>query len=124
MSRNPPANIPPPPYELTPSVVEEIIRQSGLQLEVKRKELELQEQNQANQYEYAKAALAAQSEDLKDTRAHDGAQLKRRLIFAGFLVLVIVGFLGFCIYSGKEHFAGEALKLLFYGGSGAGGGYA
>jgi hypothetical protein len=59
MSSNPPASIPPPPDGLSPSVVEEIIRQSAQQLEVKRRELELQQQNQANQYEYAKAALAA-----------------------------------------------------------------
>lgn len=124
MSSNPPASIPPPPDGLSPSVVEEIIRQSAQQLEVKRRELELQQQNQANQYEYAKAALAAQSEDLKDTRKHDASQLTRRLVFSAFLVLVTVAFLGFCIQAGKERFAEEALKLLFYGGGGTVSGYA
>src|SRR5258708_4791048 len=84
MSSNPPASIPPPPDGLSPSVVEEIIRQSAQQLEVKRRELELQQQNQANQDEYAKAALAAQSEDLKDTRKHDASRLTRRLVFSAF----------------------------------------
>lgn len=112
MSSNPPASIPPPPDGLSPSVVEEIIRQSAQQLEVKRRELELQQQNQANQYEYAKAALAAQSEDLKDTRKHDASQLTRRLVFSAFLVLVTVAFLGFCIQAGKERFAEEALNCF------------
>jgi hypothetical protein len=124
MSENAPRNIPPPPEGLSPSVVEEIIRQSAQQLDVKRRELELQQQNQANQYEYAKAALQAQSEDLKDTRKHDASQLTRRLVFGAFLVLVILLFLGFCIQAGKEQFAEEALKLLFYGGGGTVSGYA
>jgi hypothetical protein len=46
------------------------------------------------------------------------------LVFSAFLVLVTVAFLGFRIQAGKERFAEEALKLLFYGGGGTVSGYA
>jgi hypothetical protein len=112
-----------PPRELPAGAVEELLRQSAEQIDIRKKELEIQRLTSAQDHDYAKAALNAQAEDLKHQRTHEQSQLTRRFVFAGVLVLFGLLFLGFCLYSGKEQFAIELTKLVLYGGGGSVGGY-
>ena len=104
-------------------MVEQILRQTGDQIEIRKRELELQEKNSDHEHEYLTAALAAQAEDLKHQRKHEGSQQLTRYVFSGLVIVVLLIFLGFCLYAGKDQFAQEFAKLVLYGGGGSVGGY-
>ena len=116
----PPAGFPP---NLSPEVVEALVRQVNTQLDNKRRELELQQQTDRNNFEYAKLALAAQQEDLQRQRQHETTREGRRYLFAGCTIVALLAFIVYTLQIGKEQFAADALKLLVGFVSGSASGY-
>jgi hypothetical protein len=106
----PPA--PRPPREVSPEVVSEILRQGSEQIELRKRELELEKQSQAKSFEYAQAALKAQTEDRDKQRKHDTSQTTKRYVAAIIVLVLVFCFLGYCLYSGKEGFAIDLIKLV------------
>lgn len=94
------------------------MRQNAQQLDIRVRELNLQEKQFDHQSKYAEKVLAAQAEDLKDQRVHEGKQTNRKMIGAGILVVLILAFLGTCILTGHETVALELVKVAVYGTGG------
>lgn len=109
MSQSP---APRPPREVSPEVVTEILRQGSEQIDLRKRELELEKQSQAKSFEYAQAALKAQTEDRDKQRQHDTSQTSKRYVAAIVVLVLVLCFLGFCLYANKESFAIDLLKLV------------
>jgi hypothetical protein len=104
-------------------MLEALVQQVSAQLEIKRRELELQQQTDRNNFEYAKLGLAAQQEDRQRQRQHEKTQEGRRYLFAGAITVLILAFIVYTLQTGKEQFAADALKLLVGFVSGSASGY-
>lgn len=112
------------PRELPQQVIEDMVRQQAQQLEIRNREIALQEKQLDHQTKYAERVLAAQAEDLKDQRVHEGKQTNRKLIGGGVAVVLVLGFLITCILTGHETIALEMVKAVLYTAFAGGGGYA
>ena len=90
---------------------------------MKKRELDLEKQNNENQFEYAKRALEVQAQDLELQRAHEVSVSTTRYVFAGALVVAVLSFLAFTVYTGKERFAEDLIKIMAGALAGGAGGY-
>lgn len=103
--------------------IREFLRQNAEQLEIRKRELELQGHTDVNNFEYAKLALSAQAEDLQHQRQHEEKLSRGRYRFVGFSLVVVVLFLCFTLYLGKEQFAEDLAKVLLGVVTGGASGY-
>ncbi|UYQ94015.1 hypothetical protein MKQ68_02775 [Chitinophaga horti] len=93
--------------------------------EQKTKQLELEIQKDENQktFELAKENLKLQAEYMKDAPRH---LLKRNFLVLGFftiILLIVVGFMGYCVYLGKADIAMRILEVVSTAILSGGGGY-
>lgn len=128
-NRNQPSNLPQSrqpqqPQPLTPELAERLLNQQAEQLKVRQRELDLEEKDATNQYNYAQQALNVQATDLQMAREHEGKQTLKQYIFVAVIVVFLLAFLGYAMQLGKDEIAKDALKILLGLVSGGAGGYA
>jgi uncharacterized membrane protein len=110
--------------QLSEQIIEQMVKQKGQEIDLRFREIALQEKNLDHQAKYADKVLVAQADDLKDQRAHDGRKSKWKIV-AGLIALVVVlTFLALCILKGFGTIALEIVKAIVYLGVGGVGGYA
>jgi hypothetical protein len=89
------------------------------ELEVRKKQIELDRQHDNNMAEYSKKALEAQLQDNREDRHYKQATTKYYLIFGGIVVFCLLVISVAALHLGKEQFALEIFRAIFYGGFGA-----
>ena len=72
------------------------------QLEIREKELELEARAQTNNFEYSQELIKAQERDNQNLRDHNQRALTTVSVVISFGLLVLFGFMGFCVYAGKS----------------------
>ena len=112
------------PEEEAANLVRKLLDNSTRQLEQKKREVELESQKDRNRFEFSKIALKTQSEDLEKEREHKRKQSAANKVFAGFILLSVLGFLWYALNSGHEDVALEIIKAAVWMAGGGAGGYA
>lgn len=108
-----------------PAVIDRFLEQQGRELELKAQELELKKQEDNNQLEFAKLALAAQERDRNGQRQFAKSRQVHRMLFVGGVIVLLVIALLMVVNWGKDALAMalvEKIGLLgggFIGGFGA-----
>jgi hypothetical protein len=92
------------------------------EIELRSQELSLRKDQQSQSHELSLTSLKEQGADRREDRAHQRAMMMQYLIFAGLVVVVLLGFALAAMWMNREAVVMEALKLLapFVGGLGAG----
>lgn len=105
-----------------PALIREFFQLQEREIEVRQEEINLQKLERGNAHEYAKLALDAQAVDRKDARNHGKTERRDRLVFAGVIILILVGFVITAIYLNQVELAKELVKnvALLAGGALAG----
>jgi hypothetical protein len=108
---------------INPSELNRIISLQEQELMLRMQELELRKQTDNNNLDYAKAALDARVQDLKDERQHAKDIQKNLLSFFKILGIVFFIFLGIALSLNKDEIVKEIIKAIIYIGAGGSGGY-
>lgn len=111
------------PPQLSPQIIEQMLRQQGQQLEIRMRELQLQEKNIDQQAKYAGGVLQAQADDLKDQRTHQSRKTGWKIVAGVISLMLILVFLTTCILTGHETAAIEIVKAVVFLAGGGGVGY-
>lgn len=98
----------------------DIIRQDA---ENKKLEIELDHQKEQHRFQIAQDSISSNTTDRKHLRDYILRSNRERMVFVGLIGLMILGFLGFGLYIGKEQAVIEVLKIIIYGIVFGGGGY-
>lgn len=115
-----PAEAPP----LAPRTIEQLVQNQTRELELRARELDLQQQEEHHNFEYAQAALAAQMQDRKDERRFRQRLRSNAYLLAGWIILAVVGLVGAALWFNKDQVALEIIKSIVLLLSGGGAGYA
>ena len=94
------------------------------ELQIRRDELQVQREGQANAHEYSMQSLEAQVDDRKSSRSFHAGQLKRRLYFAGFAILMLAIIVIAALWFDQPEVALEIVKIIGLLVAGGAGGYA
>ena len=108
---------------LPPDVVNTFLELQKEELQVRKQELDLNRQQEANQKEVAKASISAQLSDRNSHREH--IERKTRLQLTGGIIIlsVVLLFLGYALHAGKEDVVIKSLEIAAIFFSGFAGGY-
>ena len=106
-----------------PALIREFFQLQEREIEVRQEEINLQKLERGNAHEYAKLALDAQAVDRKDSRNHGKSERRDRLIFAGIVILILVGFVITAVYLNQVELAKELVKNVALLAAGALAGY-
>lgn len=101
-----------------------LVRLAERVLEVQAAQVELQKQNITEGYKYAADLITAQAGDRANEREHRRQVQRERMIFAGIIVLLLAGFVGYALYLNKDQIALEIIKAMAFIAAGGMGGYA
>lgn len=94
------------------------------EIEIRKKELDVNQHYDDNNLNYAKEALKAQKEDRECERAYRHRTIKLFFIFGSIILLILVGFLVFAVMYGKEDLAMKVIEMVIVFAGGSAGGYA
>lgn len=109
--------------QLSPEMLNRLLETQAREIELRTKQLALQQQQDSNNFEFAKLALEAKTKDRQESRTF-GAKFQRNLYFlAGFMALLVAAIVVVALYTGKETVAIEVLKIVAYVGGGGLSGY-
>lgn len=106
-----------------PDIVKHFLMNQTKELAIRVQELELRKQEDNNELEYSKTALAVSHEDRESSRQHEFNKLRDRYYFAGFSVLLMVILFIVAITYGKDQIVTEVMKAILFYGAGAFSGY-
>jgi Flp pilus assembly protein TadB len=110
----------PIPTGISESTIQRMLslQESRITLELKQADIQLKELD--HNQKIADKSIDAQASDRKDERAVNKTVQMHRLIFAAFIVLIIVCLIVFALYLGKEAIVLDIVKVLcgFAGGYG------
>ncbi len=116
-----PAKIPPskplPPNfststGLEPQVIQKVLHIAEREAEARIQEIDLEKQVRADAHEYAKLALTAQAEDIKDDRSHRRSERRDKMYFSAVVVIVLSAFLIVLIYLGQVELAKQIASYI------------
>ena len=99
-------------------LVKSIVDNQKKETELKRQIEENRKQSLKYNFDLAKQSLQVQVEDRREQRAHQKILGKWLMWFGGFIASLIVIFMCFALYMGKENFVLEIFRIIFYGGAG------
>lgn len=105
---------------LAPHTIEQLVQNQTRELELRARELDLQQQEERHNFEYAQAALAAQMQDRQDGRRFRQRLRSNGYLLASWVILAVVGLVGTALWLNKDQVALEIIKsivLLLSGGS-------
>ncbi|MGY6214955.1 hypothetical protein ACW73L_07320 [Methylolobus aquaticus] len=112
-----------PAMQVSPEVIAKFIENQGRELDLKARELQLQEQQDKHSFEYSKQALAAKADDLERQRAHEHKAHTSWLIFLGALALLITSIVLVALFLNQSAIATEIIKAIVLVAGGGFGGY-
>lgn len=94
------------------------LQEQRLQLELKQADIALREID--HNQKLADRTISAQADDLKDERQHSRVMSRQRLIFAGVVVAMVIGFAAYAVRIGREGIVLDLVKVVlgFVGGWG------
>lgn len=98
----------PPPPEL----IEKFLSLQQQELQLRTEELAISAQQEANNRTIAEASIAAQLEDRNNERSHRERRTKQYFIGASILTVIVLAFIGFSLYLGKEAFVVKAMEII------------
>ena len=96
---------------MTPDVVNKFLGLQKHELQIRAQELELNQQQEANQKDIAKAGISAQLTDRDHHRNHIERKTKLQFIGGTVVLIVVLVFLGAALYMGKEAVVLKALEI-------------
>lgn len=94
------------------------------ELSVRKEEIQVQREGQTNAHEYSMHSLNAQVVDRESSRTFHAGQLKRRLYFAGFAILILAAVVVAALWFKEPTIALEIIKVIGWLAAGGAGGYA
>ena len=115
-----PQHINNPPTEL----LEQFLKNQSKELDLRVKELDLQRQADAHNYQYAQSSLDLQAKDRESSRVHLLSSRKTSYIFALIMFVLLAFILCYALYLNKDQIAMEIIKAAIFIISGGAGGYA
>lgn len=114
---------PPTPVDaqaLDPRTIEQMVQNQSRELEIRARELDLQQQEDRHNFEFSKAALDAQTKDRSDARRFKSGQRRNAYLLAGWLSVCVFSCIALAMWFNKDQVALEIIKsivLLLSGGS-------
>ena len=96
---------------MPPEVIKSFLELQKDEIQVRKQELDLNTQQETNQKAIAEASISAQLTDRDNHRSHIERKTKLQFIGGTILLSVILGFLGFALYMGKEAVVLKALEI-------------
>jgi hypothetical protein len=102
---------------------EQFLGNQAQEMELKSKELSLQQQKDSNSFDFGKASLSAQLEDRKDERKTQLESRKDTSKLVALLAIIIATVIVFALKYDKEAFALEVIKSIVFVLVGGAGGY-
>lgn len=111
------------PPEKQIKLLEDFVRQQGQQIELRKRELEIQEKDRGRYWDHAAKVLDAQKSDLIDQRKHRRSQSKVRLFSGILLTILFFVFVGWALYLNKDQIVMDLLKIFLGFLAGAPSGY-
>lgn len=114
---------PPAKTQFNEATVNRLIDNQSREQELKAKELQIRHEELKAQSEFAQKMLSAQVTDRQSERAHISSLLNVKLIAAGIVFLLVVGFLCYGLYLGKDALVSDTIKIILSTVVGAFGGY-
>lgn len=108
---------------MPPDVIKSFLDLQKDELQVRKQELELNQQQESNQKDIAKAGISAQLTDRNHHRDHIERRTKLRFVGGSILMTIVLTFLGVALYMGKEAVVMKALEISGIFISGFVGGY-
>lgn len=109
---------------LNPVTIDQLIKNQARELELRAHELDLQQQQDRHNFEFAKESLNAQAQDRRDDRLFQRRQRRNAYIFAGVLAVLIASLIVSAMWLNKDQVALEIIKSIVLLLSGGGAGYA
>jgi hypothetical protein len=113
-----------PGSSLEPALIRQFFEVQTQEIAARRDEVSLRRQELSNTHDYAQQALKAESEDLQQGREAERSARRDQMLFAGFVLILITGFVIYALHAGKDQIATEAVKDIALFGVGGLGGYA
>lgn len=108
----------------SPEIVGEMLRLQHRQIDLREKELEHKKEEASRGFEFAKASLSAQVDDVKTVRTQQAQSARYGIVIAVIALVIIAGIVMYSLYLGKEQFVLELAKLIIAALGGGGVGYA
>lgn len=121
MSQNNKQTSQPAKFNLDEESVKALILQQGQKLQIEEKKLLIEQQRIVNDGKLAEKAMAHNAELLKNAPKDQRKLIVTVSVAIFVLILIILGFLGFCLYAGKDEFVKDFvgfMKYLFSAGIG------
>jgi hypothetical protein len=115
---------PPVAGPFPPELIRLFLENQGKEIAVRADEIALRQRQLVNAHEFSQKSLEAQAQDRRETRQGRRTARRDRLLFAGFVIVVVAGFVVYALSIGKEQFAIEALRQIGYVSAGVLTGYA
>lgn len=109
---------------LDPRTVEQLVLNQTRELELRARELDLQQQQDRHNFEFSKSALEAQTQDRQDERRFQLRQKRNSYMLAGWITLAVFAVIGSAMWFNKDQVALEIIKSIVLLLSGGGTGYA
>lgn len=108
---------------LSESTVNRLLDAQARDQELKARELSIRHEELKAQSEFAHKMLSAQVGDRQSERVHISKLLSVKLGAAGVVLILVLGFLSYGMYLGKDAMVMETIKILLSTLVGAFGGY-
>lgn len=109
---------------LDPQTIEQLVKNQAFELELRARELDLQQQQDRHSFEFSRASLDAQIIDRQDERVFQRKQRRDAYILAAIISFALCGVVAFAMWANKDQIALEIIKSVVLLLSGGAGGYA
>ena len=113
----------PPKTQLSEPTVNRLLDAQARDQELKARELAIRQEELKAQSEFAHKMLAAQVGDRQGERTHISKLLVIKLAASGAVLILLLGFLAYGLYLGKDAIVMDTIKILLSTIVGAFGGY-
>ena len=110
------------PKQLEFDIVRDVIEVQRRELDLRSQELVLRKDEQAQTHDLSIKSISTQATDRREARAHQIRVQRDRMVYSVIVLIVLLLFGGFALWSGRDQIVLEALKVvgLLVGGAGAG----
>lgn len=106
-----------------PETVEKFIELQTREQGLRQQELAIRAKELEHQAKHAGEMLAAQERDLEKDRGHNRVMTRTKLVFAAFVLVIVLAFIFEALRMNKDAFVMEVLKLAVTFFAGGAGGY-
>lgn len=98
----------PPPPEL----IDKFLNLQQQELQIRTEELAISAQQDANNKAIAEKSISANLQDRENERSHRERRIKQYFIGSSFITIIILAFIGFSLYLGKEAFVVKSMEII------------